>query len=167
MGFDVINRSTTDELILAVVNNDGTFTHENATFLNLKTYGMSSSLIAGNRATFSGIDSTGMRANLATEAVADISDNVLTFTEDGGSGMLFNANAPSIFTINNNNIGLADTGGLIEEGIRFLTSIGSPVLHGNQSNTILLLTPGEFIEIPFSFAGTPIGFIIVNGVAVP
>ena len=169
--FDITNRSTTDELLLSVVANDLTSTHATAVGLDLRTFGMSSSLIDTNLFVFSGLDSTGMRFNMAADALMTVSGNQLRFDDDGGAGIIYTlVNQPSTFLINNNQIGMSDNGGLIEEGIRFLASIGSPALQGNQNNQVFLLNPGapgSFIEIPFSFAGTPAGSIIVNGVLVP
>jgi len=58
----------------------------------------------------------------------------------------------------------------IEEGMRFLAAIGSPVLTGTQNNLVFLLNPddpGALIETNFSFGGAFTGQIIGNGAPIP
>lgn len=171
MAFNINHNSTTDEMLLSVVNNRFVATDDGSIGLTVSTLGQSDILVDANSFTFGGVDATGMLFNLAADTEFFMTNNELRFDADGGNGAIFNlVNQPSTFTINNNLIGMVDDGALIEEGIRFLAVIGTPNLIGNQNNAVFLLNPndaGAFIEIPFSFGGTANGQIIVNGIAVP
>ncbi len=171
MGFDIVHRSTTDEMLLSVVNNLFMATDDGSIGLNVRTFGQSDILVDANAFTFGGEGSTGMEFNLAPDTEFFLSNNLLRFDADGGSGVIFTlVNQPSVFTINNNQIALFDDGALIEEGIRFLAGIGTSNLVGNQNNLIFLLNPEDpnaFIEIPSSFGGSFNGTIIINGSAQP
>ena len=167
---DVVHRSTTDEMLLSILSNQLVATDVNSAGVNVETFGPSDILVDSNEFTFAGLDSTGMKFNLAPDTEFFLSNNQLRFDADGGAGVIFSrVNQPSVFTINNNQVGLFDDGPLIEEGLRFLTAIGSPVLVGTVDNQIFLLESDDpapapaFIEIPFSFGGTFNGQIIING----
>ena len=164
---DVVHRSTTDEMLLSVLSNQLVASADNSTGLNVQTFGQSDILIDGNESTFGGLDSTGMQFNLAPDTEFFLSNNELRFDADGGAGVIFTrVNQPSTFTIDNNSIGLFDDGPLIEEGLRFLTAVGTSTLSGTINNRIFLLNPldpAAFIEIPFSFGGLFNGQIPING----
>ncbi len=168
--FDVVHRSTTDEMLLSILANHLVATGGSSIGINVETFGQSDILVDSNEFVFSGLDATGMQFNLAPDTEFFLSNNQLRFDADGGAGVIFTrVNQPSTFTINNNQVGLFDDGPLIEEGLRFLTAIGSPVLIGTVDNQIFLLESDDpapapaFIEIPFSFGGTFIGQIFING----
>lgn len=171
MGFNVIHRSTTDEMLLSVVNNAFTATDDGSVGLTIRTFGESDIVVDSNAFTFGGEDATGMLFNLASDTDFFLENNAMRFDADGGSGVIFSlVNQPSTFVINNNQIGLNDDGPLIESGIRFLAGIGTSNLVGNENNLVFLLNPDDptaFIEIPSSFGGLFNGTILINGVAQP
>jgi len=169
--YRVTHRSTTDEMLLSIIDSRVTSTDDNSIGLNLQTSGESDILIDGNEFTFAGVDSTGMQFNLAPETELFLLDNQLRFDADGGTGMFFTlVSQPSAFTINDNEIGLFDNDASLERGMIFQAVIGSPLLTGTQNNRIFLLNPNDpnaFLETVFSFGGTANGQILVNGAVVP
>ncbi|MCH2202926.1 MAG: inverse autotransporter beta domain-containing protein [Fuerstiella sp.] len=170
-GYNVIHRSTTDEMLLSVINNLLTTTGDDSVGLTVQTFGQSDILVDSNDFVFGGSGATGMLFSLASDTEFFLTNNEMRFDADGGTGMQFTViNQPSTFTINNNLIGLFDDGALLETGMEFQAVIGVPNLTGNQDNQIFLTNPADpnaFIERVFQFGGVANGQIIVNGGLVP
>ncbi|MCH2210527.1 MAG: inverse autotransporter beta domain-containing protein [Fuerstiella sp.] len=169
--YNVTHRSTTDEMLLSVINNLFTATDDGSVGLTVQTFGQSDILVDSNAFTFGGSGATGMLFNLAPDTELFLTNNELRFDADGGTGIQFTlVNQPSTFTINNNRIGLFDDGALLETGMDFQAVIGVPNLIGNQDNLIFLTNPADpnaFIERLFQFGGAANGQIIVNGALLP
>ncbi len=171
IGFDIRNRSTTDEMLLSIVTNQLTSSDIGAIGIDIETAGPSDMLIENNLFTFSETGSTGARFDTAPDTELFLTNNLFRFEEDGGTGFRFTElNQPTAIAINGNVVQLFDDAGGIESGFLATFLNGTINLSGNVNNIVELINPGDataLIENPFTFAGNTNGTFIGNGAFVP